>query len=250
MERIRELTGYQKFILLLLALMVVGFIVPYATTVSRAGFEYQDAILVPTEENGNTVYSGEIKGTPASFTVTADKTVTHQYGDKTYGPYTVREDATAIPQGEQGPGIEVRRGEEIVFRGIVRRASSWMWLVSEDGSSFSGNITITSSNGIITDENGNVIDPHEPSAATVLELLDNPELTHKGSWWGWVLGVVMCGITAVSILFADQLFRWHLSFRVRDAYDAEPSDWEIASRYISWTIMPIFTLVLFIMGLR
>ena len=86
MERIRELGNYQKFILILLVLMVLGFGVRYGITTSRVGYEYRDAILVPTEENGATVYSGEINGTPAAFTVTSGKAVTYQYGDKTYGP--------------------------------------------------------------------------------------------------------------------------------------------------------------------
>lgn len=33
--------------------------------------------------------------------------------------------------------------------------------------------------GIITSENGNIIDPMEPSVSTVLTLLGGPELTRK-----------------------------------------------------------------------
>jgi hypothetical protein len=31
---------------------------------------------------------------------------------------------------------------------------------------------------------------------------------------------------------------------------AEPSDWEIASRYIGWTLMAVMVFVIFIMGLQ
>ena len=44
---------------------------------------------------------------------------------------------------------------------------------------------------------------------------------------------------ACSILFADELFRWNMAFQIRNADQAEPSDWEIASRYIFWTGMPL-----------
>lgn len=250
MERIRELDHYQKFILIILVLLALGFGVLYGITTSRVGYEYEDSILVPTKEGGNTVYSGEIDGMPVSFTVTADNTVTYQYGLKTYGPYILREDETAIPEGKRGTGVEVRCGEEIVFRGSVQEAGHGLWLTNEDGNSFSGNITITSSNGIITDEKGNIIDPDEPSVSTVLTLLKGPELTHKGIWLVWFTSLVMCVISAVSILFADELFRWNLAFRVRDAYDAEPSDWEIATRYIGWTLEPILILIIFIVGLQ
>ena len=251
MERIRELDNYQKFILVVLVLMVLVFAVLYAVTVSRVGYEYMDEILVPAEENGTTVYSGEIKGTPAAFTVTSGKAVTFQYGDKTYGPYTAREDKTAVPAGESGTGVVVYCQGKVIFRGSVRLYyGGRLSLTNADGTSPSGTVTITTANGTVTDEHGNIIDPMEPSVGTVLRLMDGPELTHKGTWWGWVLGVVFCGMNAISILFADELFRWHLMFRVRDAWDAEPSDWEISSRYIAWTVMPCLILYLFTLGLR
>lgn len=56
-------------------------------------------------------------------------------------------------------------------------------------------------------------------------------------------------MTALFILFADKLFRRNLSFRIRDAEHAEPSDFEIASRYIAWTALPIMALFLFVLGL-
>ena len=250
MERIRELNRYQKAILCILVLMVLGFGVLYAVTTSRVGYEYVDSILVSTKEGGNTVYSGEIYGMPASFTVTPDKTVTYQYGLKTYGPYIVREDETAIPKGKSGKGVEVRCGEEIIFRGSVANLSYGMWLTNEDGSSFEGNITVASSNGIIYDENGHIIDQNEPSVGTVIQLAFGPELTHKGHWLVWFVGLAMCVASAVSILFADELFQWRMSYRVRDAYEFEPSDLEISSRYIGWTLEPIFALIIFILGLQ
>ena len=94
-------------------------------------------------------------------------------------------------------------------------------------------------------EDGNVIDPLEPDAATILDLLDSPELTHKGSWLAWFLGIVLCGAAVVSILFADELFHFRLSFRIQNAEAAEPSDWEMAMRYLSWTVLPIGALAIF-----
>lgn len=61
--------------------------------------------------------------------------------------------------------------------------------------------------------------------------------------------VFICIITADSILFVDELFRFHLWFRIGDVEGAEPSEWEIAVRYISWTILPIYAFVCFITGL-
>ena len=250
MERFYVLNRYQKFILILLTLMVVGFIVPYATTVSRVGYSYQDAILVPAEENGSTLYSGKIDGQAAVFTV-RDNTVSFRHGNTTYGPYTVQEDETAIPKGKNGIGVEVRRGDNLLFRGSAYYTGYFWLLTNEDGTSYdSSNVFVTSVNGIVTDKNGNIIDSMEPSVHTIVELINGPELTHKGSWLVWFCGAVLCVMTAVSILFADELFRWQLSWRIQYAYQAEPSEWEIASRYISWTIMPLVTLYLFFQGLH
>lgn len=73
-------------------------------------------------------------------------------------------------------------------------------------------------------ENGFVLDRMEPSASTIY--------------------------VALTMLFADELFRWNLSFQIRNVENVEPSDWEIAQRYIVWTVMTIMALVLFIMGLQ
>lgn len=125
-----------------------------------------------------------------------------------------------------------------------------MLLFQEDGSLYDTGISVTISNGIAMDGNGEVIDPMEPSASTILQLMDGPQLTHKGSWAAWLGGLMICGITAILILFADELFRWELTFRIRNVDQAEPSDCEIAGRYISWTILPIMALALFVWGLQ
>lgn len=253
MERIRSLNRYQKAILILITAIVIVFTVLYPLTISHVGLAYHDAILIASQKNGSTVYSGKIQGTAARFTVSADKAVTFQYGDKTYGPYTALEDPSAIPQDnelrEYMTGIELFCGNEVLFRGGVLEHSDYLTLFREDDSLYDIGITITSDE-IVIDENGNVIDPMEPSASTILEVMAGPTLTHKGSWLPWIGGVLICAVTVLSILFADELFRWNLSFRIRDVDQAEPSDWEIAERYISWIVLPILALALFIMGLQ
>ena len=66
----------------------------------------------------------------------------------------------------------------------------------------------------------------------------------------WFMGVVICVLTAVSILYVEELFRWNLSFQIRNVEKAEPSEWEIAGRYISWTLLPVLALVVFVIGLQ
>lgn len=254
MERIRNLNLYQKSILILMLAMALLFAVLYPVTISKVGYEYKNAVLVPHQENGNTVYSGKLKGVQATFTVTEDKTVILQRGDKTYGPYTAKEDPTAIPKdsqmAESMTGVELRNGDVIIFRGGVYDMGDFYWLESEDGTTDNMVvITYGDSNGVERDVNGDVVDPFEPTVSDILELMRGPELTHKGVGFAWFGAVFISLINMISILFADELFRWHLSFRVWNADHLEPSDWEVAGRYISWTAMAIMALVIFVIGL-
>ena len=255
MERLKNLNGYQKTILIFMIVLSLIFAAIYLKTISRVGYRYNDVILVPTEENGSTVYSGKIQGKQAEFIVSDDYTVTFSYGDKFYGPYTIKEDVTALPKDNEFSGsmkgIEVWEGSKILFRGGVMDMGEYYWLHSEDGTLDSMvTISYTTSDGIERDEHGNPIDRMKPSVYTIYELINNPELTHKGMAMGWFGAVFICILNAVTILFADELFRWNLAFQIRNVEHAEPSDWEIAGRYIGWTAMAIIALALFIIGLQ
>lgn len=257
MERMKRLERCQKGILLLVMAMALVFTAAYLWVCAREGFAYKGVILIPSQENGNTVYSGKIQGKEARFTVYADETAAFQYGDTAYGPYTAREDSSAIPEdtemGEFMTGVELRRGEEILFRGAVLDHGGVRLFFHEDGSLEYMDLIDSSaaiSEGTAADENGAAIDPMEPSASVILDLMAGSEPVHKGEWSAWFGGVFLCIVTAVSILYADELFRWNLSFRIRDAGRAEPSDWEMTRRYIAWIMMPVVAMILFFMGLQ
>ena len=254
MNKIKSLNHCQKAMLIIMIAMTLIFAVIYPVTISKVGFRYHDAILIPTYEDGNIVYSGRMKGKQACFVV-SDHTIVFQYGDTTYGPYTAKTDPTAIPEGIDTSGdiigIEVCEGNEILFRGSVIDMGDFYWLSSEDGTYDSMiDFSYTTSDGIERDANGKPIDRMKPSASAIYELLNEPKLTHKGDAIGWFGAVFICILNAIMILYADSLFRWSLAFRIRNADDAEPSDWEITGRYISWTVLVILALVLFIVGLR
>lgn len=254
MEKIKNLNLYQKGVLIVMTAMALVFAVVYSMTISKVGFEYKDAIFVPSQENGSIMYSGKLQGQKAYFSVSQDKTVVFHYGDKIYGPYTAKEDNTAIPeeekQSEDMVGVELRQGDTILFRGGVLEHDDFYWLYNGDGSLNNFGFSYTIGDGIERDENGNVMDPVKPSASAILELMNGPELTHKGDWSAWFGAVFICLLNAFSVLFADELFRWNLSFQIRNADHAEPSDWEIAGRYIGWTVITIAALVIFLIGLQ
>lgn len=251
--RIRALGKYQKAMLAAAILLVLVFSAIYPVTMGREGYLYRGALLTPGQEEGGTVYTGTVNGVQARFTVAPDRAVAFQYGETTYCPYTAAEDPSAVPEnaGMAGlTGVELRKGEEVIFRGGVVRQGNTLWLYHENGDLENGGITITTSAGVTLDEDGNVVDPNEPSLSNILELMDGPALTHKGDWLPYLLGVFLCAVTAMTILFADELFRFQLSFRVRDVENAEPTDLELFGRYAGWTVLPIAALVIFALGLQ
>ncbi len=253
MEKLRALSWFQRAVLILMAVMTVVFLPIYAITVSREGFLYQDALLMPSVQKGDTVYAGKLKGEAASFTVSVEKTVVFRWGEQTYGPYVCKEDPTAVPKevdfADAMTGVELWCGEELVFRGGVAHLSDTLLAMKEDGT-MGGIGGSWVAGGLEIDEYGAPKDPMKPKVTTILTLMDGPELTHKGDWGAWFGGALMCAMTAVSILYADELFRWNLSFLIRDAHRAEPSDWELSVRELSWTVMPILALIVFVVGLQ
>lgn len=242
MERIRELYRLEKIILLVLIIMFAVFTVLYIVTSSRVGYEYMDSLLIRTHEGGNTVYAGEIYDKPAQFTVTANQAVTFEYAGKTYGPYTVKEDPSAIPANTPCQyGIEIRRGDNVFFRGGYVVHDGQKLYYDEEGQ-MGVNFSVHA--------NGNVSNADmTPSIHAICSLAEGPELTHRGSWGMWFLCLFLSVVTSLSILFAEELFHFHMSFRVQDADMAEPSQWEISRREIGWIVSSIIIFIIYFVGL-
>ena len=217
MERIRSLGRYQKAVLLATALMALVFTAVYLTVTARVGFAFGDAILLDVHEVSADVYTGKVRGETVRFTVNADRSVTFQRGERLYGPYTAAEDPTAVPADSAlaayMTGVELRRGGEVVFRGGVLENGGMYLLYREDGG-LADIRGVDAPGDYAADESGSVVS-EEPSVLTLLTLISGPVLRHKGQWPVWLGGVLLCVITALTVLFADELFRWHLSFRIR-----------------------------------
>lgn len=255
MEKIRHLDPFPKAVLSVTAAMLLVFSVLYCIRTSRTGFLYRDEIFVPEEEGDAVVYRGKAGGEEAFFRVSPDRTVSFRRGEKEYGPYTFREDQGAVPGGEDPDymtGAEILCGEEVLFRGgIYRQPGEQPWLISEDGSAAdAGFAVMAKGQDTVTEVNGKVADPLEPSLQEIACLMLGPELTHKGDWSMWLGGAALCLITWLTVLFADELFRLQMSFRIRNAEEAEPSEWEMAGRYTCWAFLPLLALTVFSLGLQ
>lgn len=247
MDRIRNLDRYPKLLLIALIVMAIAFAGIYGVTAARVGYLYNDEIFVPRQSEGALVYEGKADGLDSTIIVTQD-TVIVNWGSKAYGPYTLREDPTAVPDGHSlsMTGIEILDGQKVYFRGGV---TDDLWLISEDGEQLFS-VTYTMSDGIEYDMDGNPVDHMKPAPYDIVSLLRGPELQHKGQWQVWFTGLFLSIVIAVSILFADELFYLSICFRVENAETAEPSDWYITSRNIGWFLLTLFTGTAFLVGLQ
>lgn len=249
MEKFRQLGTFQKAVLVIMTVMIIAFGLVYHRTVSREGYPYHDSILVPRAGNGRTVYSGRVGGKDAVFTVTGD-TVVFAIGEKTYGPYTVKEvpEISEYPKDVSSAGMEITLDGVVIFSGTVWSSGDnyyHFYEKTEEPVTEGPAVFVVVPPAVQT---GNAY-PEEPTLSDVVALVTGPKLTHRGDWGYWWLGVIICAVTAFSIFFADELFRWNLSFRIREPEKAEPSDWEITGRYFSWAFMPLMALAVFAVGL-
>ena len=137
MKTFRELDVYPRILLIVMLVMLLAFSVAYPLTISRVGFQYRGAILVPQVQEDQTTYSGTVDGQKTVFTVASDGTITCQMGDKAYGPYTFREDPAALPSnagaGVQARGVELYEGEKLLFRGGVEDWDGQRWAYDRNG---------------------------------------------------------------------------------------------------------------------
>lgn len=246
MKRIKALPMLQKLLLAFLLALALIFAPLYAVTISREGMLYRGSILVPRTEGSATVYEGKVEGMRVAFTVT-DQTVTVVQGERTFGPYTVREDPTAIPKEHDMArgmvGVEVRRGEEILLRGGMFLPGGSGLLLREDGDPVA-----------LYDEyewnDFAIKDREEPNYGSIIQSVWGPELLHKGSWMVYFGSLGISLLTAGLILFADEIFRWNLRLRIRHAETAEPSEWELAGRWLAWIALTISVTALYVTGLQ
>lgn len=252
----RERNWFEKGVILALIVMAVVFAFVYHHTVSQKGYSYMGSLLMPSQEGDTTLYSGTLKDKEAVFTVTADKQVTFRHGYIVYGPYTVKEDPSAVPKDHEYAqymtGLEIKKGDDIFFRGAYMEMADGKirQFYNEAGESVSVNTKVYASNGITKDEYGNVIDPMEPTVGNILTLVQGPKLTHRGNWAMYFICLFFSVVTVFLVLYGEELMRWRMRFYIRDADDVEFTEGMYIGRYIGFVILVVMFLVFYIKGLH
>lgn len=243
-ERWLEMTWFQRGLLLLQAFLILLFLLMYCTIGRQQVVWYDGAALRCHTDGQTTTYSGRVDGQAAVITVSPGPVVEYRLGDALYGPYSIISDPSAVPSEEAMPimpvdiqalsGVEIRQGDRVLFRGSYLHSGS-MFLAFDETGYWATSSALASDSG--------------PSAGDILQIALAPEIVQREHIEAFMLGLFLCVVCAVSIVYADELFRFHLAFRIRNAEDAEPSDWELFGRSVSWIVLTVSALLSFILGL-
>ena len=243
-----EMSRYRRVLLLVMAAEILVFFIANVLAFLRPGLEYQDALLYPRTEGELQIYQGKVDGETARFTVTPGGEVSYQWGEYTYGPYQISEDPSAVPDGYEGSqGIEIRLGDEVLFRGCYL-PSSTLPLIQEDGESLWEDSNIYMISGEQIWRNGQEIterEYREPSLSALARVALGTELTRQGNILLYLLITVLAVFNVLQICFPGLFFRRYIRWRVRDPELAEPSDFYIAMERMEWVVIAIVCLVLY-----
>lgn len=249
------LTGPQRVMIFIQAFLILLFLILTCTVGRQQVITYSGAYLRCRANGEVTTYSGKIDGQKALFTVSPGPVVEYRRGDTLYGPYTIVLDPTAVSDSSvfagQEIGVEVWEENTMLFRGGYLPGNRAYPLFDENGENVIPSLDDPDSfiRVEIAGSEKTAAD-YTPGVTAILRVALEPDVVQRGSFGIFSLGALVCVLCAWSILYADALFRWNLRFLIRDPEDAEPSDWELFSRWIGWIVLTITALVVFIYGLN
>ena len=250
----QEMGLYRRILLAVMLAEIVGFLIAYVIVVNRPGLEYSGALLYPHTEGELQIYEGKIDGEPARFAVSPEGEISYQWGEYTYGPWQVVVDPTAVPDGFRGEnGLEIRRGDEVIFRGTYS-PHSFNLLIDENGDPVRDTFSVGSVGGGATlyYVNGQEVtreEWYEPGLGALARIVLTPELTHQGNLLLWFGTTLIALLNIFQICFPHFFFRLGLQLRVRNVDAVEPSDFYIAMEKLEWAILAVLCLVLYATGL-
>lgn len=246
-EKWKEMSGSRRVLLMVLAALAAGFTLIYLILGFRRGIWYQKSFLSRTEREGNTLYAGNVQGRDTTFTVTPAGQVTLRVNEETYGPFTVTEHGTVTSGQSVYHRVTLTEGDKVIYEGRFPTDLGDYWLEGETGSIRTGDGTRSGYYGrdLIYGTEG----WKEQLYGLTVSLVAEPPVISRVNWAFYLLGLLAIVATAATVIWEDAIYRFELSFRVRDPESVEPSDWELTGRWIGWGSGIGVSLLLFFMGL-
>lgn len=270
METFRERWAGWSFYRRAMLIATVGAMllatVLYLTVGSQKGFEYGGSFYALTTVDGTMTYTGNAHewregntiiqssaGRETVYAVTpvlnSGFVVTCQMGEETYGPYQVAaldlaDMSTRVLNFPLDGAMEITNvttGERLFRGGYIHSSDGYAFLLDENKQG----------------EADSILDyaPPKPEKGPNCDDLyrftfgAEESMTQKANWLYFFCALLFAVFNTVSLLYAEDLFTFHMSFRVADPESVEPSEWELFSRHVGWAVFLFFEGVLLLAGL-
>lgn len=245
MDSDRTLT--QKIVLWALLVMAVVFTVVNIILKFLPGVAFEDTLLKVTQNGEQTVYTGRKHQSDITIVTYPEETghaVKLTIGDSIEHVYRVEYPGGTI-KGEHGGEYDritisrVRNGDvtKIIF----------------DGGYKPGNFAFCKPDGTVDLGLGGVMMPlsnslwhnFELSRYQVMDFVNGPETTTRGSWAHYGMALFLSAICAVAVAFPYTLFelRYHWSVK-----DPEPTDFYLRTNEIAGVVVAFALLIVYIVG--
>lgn len=269
MEEFREKWAswpfYRRAMLAVTVGLMVLATVLYLTVGSRKGIEYGSSFYALTTEDGTMTYTGNTHewregntiiqsnvGWETVYTVAEAPegyTVECRMGNETYGPYQVAavdlaDLSTRVLGFYLDGGMEITNvttGERLFRGGYIRSSSGYAFLLDENKEGEASSI-------------GDFAPPKPKAGPDCDDLYHftfgaEASMTRKANWLYYFCALLFAVFNTVSLLYAEDLFTFHMSFRVADPANVEPSEWELFSRHVGWAVFLLFEGIFLLAGI-
>ena len=187
-QKWRSMNGFRRMILVVLALMLVGFGAAMAAAQTRLPFISDgEGRLTPKAEGETLVYSGQLDGGQVRLTVQPDGTAEYQWETLTYGPYQLEGSPEApVSSALVGPnarGVTIRQGDRILFWGSYDPApKNVLFTLVSDGAPLAERARIP------VEDAGQ--QEHAPRLIVLCQAALREEL-HQGDWGVFGIGALL-----------------------------------------------------------
>lgn len=227
----------RRILLLVNAVMAAAFLFIY---LAMDGYicRYQDVLFDVTESEGSYTYSGEMDGTLIEFIASPDNTFSYFINGKDQGTFTVTQDPSAAPQSDALvsdtilSGVEIRRDDQVFFRGGFYKYSSGLLLVDQDLSPVSGPES-----------------PDEPSPHAVLFFALFGRAVRHGNWLFFLIALSFAVLTFLTAFFPDPFFRAHMALTKDERDHTKTPTYRKVLSWIFWCALTLGAFSLFLSGL-
>lgn len=223
----------------------------FYTLTTKNGVKTYTNIAHEWHEGNTTIQSAEGRRTVYTVAETPEGyQVECRVGEESFGPYQVRaldlaDLSTRVLGLYPDGGMEITNattGERLFRGGYIRSNNVYAFLLDENKQGEASSI-------------GDFAPPRPEKGPSCDDLYRftfggaEGVTTSRVNWSYFALALLMAVLNAASILWAEELFVWSMSFRVADPEKAKPSEWELFTRHAGWAVWLLLEVILLLAGL-